>query len=226
MNINRYSLIEGASKAKGTTVVIDVFRAFTTAAYAFNRGAERIYPVSSVDEAFDLKENNPSWVLMGEREGKQIEGFDYGNSPYEISRVDLKGKNIVQTTSAGTQGIALARDASEVLPGSFVIVDAIVSYILENDPSEVSLIGMGWGGRVKSVEDEACADYIERKLRGEETDFEKMRKRIRSNPEGAKFFDPAQPHFREEDYHYAMDLNKFSFCMKVIKEELPYIIKI
>lgn len=226
MKIRRFSLLEGASRAKGTTVVIDVFRAFTTAAYAFDNGAEIIYPVSSIDEAFDLKEKNPDWVLMGEREGKQIQGFEYGNSPYEISKANLKGKKIIQTTSAGTQGIALARDASEVLPGSFVIADAIVRYILENYPDEVSLIGMGWGGRVKSVEDEACADYIENKLKGEEPDFEKMRKRIRSNPEGAKFFDPAQPQFREEDYHYAMDLNKFSFCMKVKKEELPFIIKI
>jgi 2-phosphosulfolactate phosphatase len=226
MKIRRFSLLEGASKAKGTTVVIDVFRAFTTAAYAFDNGVEMIYPVSSIDEAFDLKRKNPDWVLMGEREGKQIQGFDYGNSPYEISKAKLHGKKIIQTTSAGTQGIALAKDASEVLPGSFVISDAIVRYILENDPDEVSLIGMGWGGRVKSVEDEACADYIEKKLKGEEPDFEKMRKRIRSNPEGAKFFDPAQPQFREEDYHYAMDLNKFSFCMKVEKEELPFIIKI
>lgn len=226
MNIRRLSLLEGAGEASGVAVVIDVFRAFTTAAYAFAGGAERIYPVASVDEAFSIKAANPDWILMGEREGKKLEGFDYGNSPYEISKADLRGKTIIQTTSAGTQGIVLASGAVEVLPGSFVIADAVANYIKDLDPVEVSLIAMGWGGRVKSVEDEACADYIEAKLLGREPCFEEMQIRIRSNPEGTKFFDPGQPHFVEEDYHYAMDLNRFNFCIKVLRGVQLYMIRV
>jgi 2-phosphosulfolactate phosphatase len=226
MKIKRRSLLDGATKASGISVVIDVFRAFTTAAYAFHNGAERIFPVGNMEEAFKIKKMNPNWILMGEREGKQVEGFDFGNSPYDISKANLKDKIIIQTTSAGTQGIVLAKKAKEILPGSFVVADAIVDYIRKKDPNEISLIGMGWGGRVKSIEDEACADYIEMKLLGEKPDFNEMRRRIRSNPEGEKFFDKSQPHFVEEDYYYAMDLNKFSFCMKVKRDKMPYIIRI
>jgi 2-phosphosulfolactate phosphatase len=226
MRIKRLSLLEGASKASGLTVVIDVFRAFTTAAYAFNNGAERIYPVGSIEEAFKIKKMNPDWILMGEREGKQVEGFDYGNSPYEISKANLKDKIIIQTTSAGTQGIVLGKGAQEILPGSFVIADAIIDYLRKKDPDEISLVGMGWGGKVKSIEDEACADYIEMKLNGEIPDFNQMKRKIRSNPEGEKFFDKSQPHFVEEDFHYAMDLNKFSFFMKVKRNKVPYIVRI
>jgi 2-phosphosulfolactate phosphatase len=226
MRIKRLSLLKGASKASGLTVVIDVFRAFTTAAYAFNNGAERIYPVGSIEEAFKIKKMNPDWILMGEREGKQVEGFDYGNSPYEISKANLKDKIIIQTTSAGTQGIVLGKGAQEILPGSFVIADAIIDYLRKKDPDEISLVGMGWGGKVKSIEDEACADYIEMKLNGEIPDFNQMKRKIRSNPEGEKFFNKSQPHFVEEDFHYAMDLNKFSFFMKVKRNKVPYIVRI
>src|SRR5208282_5212468 len=86
-------------------VIIDVLRAFTTAAFAFSVGAHKIIPVSSPEDAFNLKRQNPDYLLMGEIQGKPIQGFDFGNSPTEIQGLDLKGKTIVQRTSAGTQGI-------------------------------------------------------------------------------------------------------------------------
>jgi len=89
VKIQRFSLIEGAKQATGLAVVIDVFRAFTTAAYVMANGAERIYPVETVEEAFELKRSHHNWILMGEREGKQVPGFDYGNSPYDVKDVDF-----------------------------------------------------------------------------------------------------------------------------------------
>jgi 2-phosphosulfolactate phosphatase len=108
LEILRLSLVEGSKEARGLTVVIDVFRAFSTAAYVMANGAEIIHPVGSLEEAFRLRELHPDWVLMGEREGKKVPGFDYGNSPYEVSGVDFTGRTVVQTTSAGTQGIVKA----------------------------------------------------------------------------------------------------------------------
>ncbi|MFW6029990.1 MAG: 2-phosphosulfolactate phosphatase, partial [Halanaerobiales bacterium] len=74
-------LIDGAKEARGLAVVIDVFRAFSTAVYLFANGAERIIPVATLETAHYLKSRNPGWILLGERRGKKIEGFDYGNSP-------------------------------------------------------------------------------------------------------------------------------------------------
>ena len=120
MEIRRLSLIEGAEKAEGLAVVIDVFRAFTTAAYVISNGAEKIIPVGTVEEAFDMKRTNHGVVLMGEREGKQVPGFDFGNSPHEVRNIDFTGLTVVQTTSAGTRGLMSAKDAHTILPGSFV----------------------------------------------------------------------------------------------------------
>ncbi|MCK4318593.1 2-phosphosulfolactate phosphatase [Candidatus Bathyarchaeota archaeon] len=225
MEILRLSLVEGSKEARGLTVVIDVFRAFSTAAYVMANGAERIHPVGSLEEAFRLRELHPDWLLMGERGGRKVPGFDYGNSPYEVSGVDFTGRMVVQTTSAGTQGIVNAVGAEEILLGSFVMADAIVEYIKRKGPETVSLVAMGWGGRVKSPEDESLAEYIEKRLSGLEPDFASMKQRIREHPQGAKFFDPEQPEFVEGDFHCAMDLNRFSFCLRLVRGDPPYMEK-
>ena len=100
MKIEILHLVEGARKAQGLAVVIDVFRAFSTACYAVRNGAEQIIPVGDLKLAYQLKKENPSFVLMGERGGKIQPGFDYGNSPAQIEKVSFSGKTIVQTTSA------------------------------------------------------------------------------------------------------------------------------
>jgi 2-phosphosulfolactate phosphatase len=222
LRIQRLSLLEGAKQATGLAVVIDVFRAFTTAAYVFANGATRIYPVETVEDAFRHKEKHNDWILMGERNGLQIKGFDYGNSPYDVMNVDFTGRTVVQTTSAGTRGLFNAYNADEILPGSFVMADAIVEYIKKRDQETLSLVAMGWNGKNKAPEDELLAIYIEEKLMGVEPDFNEMKAEIRAHPEGAKFFDETKPHFKEGDFNCAMDLNRFSFCLRLVKAELPY----
>ena len=119
MHIEILDLIEGAKQARGLTVIIDVFRAFSTACYVVRNGAREIIPVGDVQIAYRLKEENSDCVLMGERQGEKLPGFDYGNSPTEIEDVDFSGKTVIQTTSAGTQGFANAMDADELVSGSF-----------------------------------------------------------------------------------------------------------
>jgi 2-phosphosulfolactate phosphatase len=224
-DIRRLSLVGGAGQARGLAVVIDVFRAFTTAAYVMANGADKIIPVMTVEEAFELKRAHQGVILMGERGGKQVQGFDYGNSPHEIRDVDFTGLTVVQTTSAGTRGLMLAANADIILPGSFVMADAIVEYIRKRGPEVVSLVAMGWGGAEKAPEDELLAQYIEMRLSGEEPEFEAMREEIRRHPQGAKFFDRTQEMFVEGDFHAAMDINRFSFCLRLVPGEPSYMAK-
>ena len=81
MEIQILQLLEGARQARGLTVIIDVFRAFSTACYAVNKGVGPIYPVGNIEEAYALKEKNPEALLVGERNERPPEGFDFGNSP-------------------------------------------------------------------------------------------------------------------------------------------------
>ena len=225
MRIERYSLISGARRARGLAVVIDVFRAFTTATYVMANGAERIIPVGSLEETFELKRLHPDWVLMGERGGARVEGFDFGNSPFEIKSVDFTGKTVIQTTGAGTQGVVNAVRAEEILLGSFVIADAIVRYIRRAQPKVVSLVAMGSGGAEPSEEDELCASYIEEALLGRVLDFNEAKRRIKESSSGAKFFDPSQPQYHEEDFYMALELSKFDFILRVVKNDGLYVVK-
>jgi len=225
MEIRRLSLIEGAKEASGLTVVIDVFRAFTTAAYVMANGAEGIIPVGTVEEAFELKRLHPDWVLIGERRGIRVEGFDFGNSPYEVSTADFSGRTVVQTTGAGTQGVVNATGAEAIVLGSFVMAEAISKYIERIRPKVVSLVAMGSVGVEPSEEDEGCAEYIEGRLRGQPPDFDEIRRRIKNASSGAKFFDPSQPQFREEDFHLSLELDRFDFVLGVKKGKGPLTVR-
>ena len=218
MRIQRLSLISGARKARGLTVVIDVFRAFTTAAVVMANGADHIVPVGSLEEAFALRRLHPDWVLMGERGGKRVEGFNYGNSPWEVRDVDFTGRTVVQTTGAGTQGVVNAEGAETILLGSFVTAGAILERIRRSQPEVVSLVGMGNNGVEPNAEDEQCAAYIEASLRGEPLDFKEIKRKIMDEPSGAKFFDPSQPQFHQGDFHMALDLDRFEFLLRVVRD--------
>ncbi|MEM2126989.1 MAG: 2-phosphosulfolactate phosphatase [Candidatus Bathyarchaeia archaeon] len=188
-------------------------------------GAERIIPVGSLEEAFRLKRINPGWILMGERDGRRVEGFDYGNSPYEVRDVDFTGKTVIQTTGAGTQGVVRASGAEGILLASFVTAGATIEHIKKTRPKLLSIVAMGNRGVEPSIEDELCADYIEMGLRGIKVDFEEMKRRIRASPSGAKFFDPTQPQYRPEDFYMALELDRFSFILKAFRENLLYVVK-
>lgn len=97
---------------------------------------------------------------MSERGGKKPAGFEYGNSPTQIENLDFTDKTLVQTTSAGTQGIVNATKAKEIITGSFVNAQAIIRYIKKQKPETVSLVAMGGEGVRSADEDRLCAEYI------------------------------------------------------------------
>ena len=142
MDIHILHLIEGAKLARGITVIIDVFRAFSVEAYLFERGAECIIPVGDKEFAYKLKKENPKFLLAGERHGKILSGFDMGNSPSQLLSMDVKEKTVVHTTSAGTQGIASAIYADEILGGSFLNAKATAEYIRKSGAENVSLVSI------------------------------------------------------------------------------------
>ena len=120
MDIRLDSLLTGAERAQGAVVIIDVFRAFTTAAVALARGAAKIIMVGTVEEALRSRDAGLGQICMGEVGGHKPDGFDLGNSPFDASQALLDGTTVIQRTSAGTQGIVAARQATQLYAGSLV----------------------------------------------------------------------------------------------------------
>jgi len=215
MNIEILHLLEGAGKASGLTVIIDVFRAFSTVCYAFDKGAVRIIPVDNIKKAFLLKKDNPEYILMGERNEMKPEGFDFGNSPTHLMNAGLTGKTLVHATSSGTKGIAAAVNANEVLTGSFVNAGAIVKYINSVNPKTVSLVCMGYACQYPVDEDTLCAEYIKNKLEGRQNDFNRYIEIIRIGS-GKRFFDKQKQDWApSSDFDLCMKLNLFDFVLKI-----------
>ena len=155
-----YFSLSRTEEARGTIVVIDVLRAFTTAAYVFYGGAEKIIPVGSSAEAFELKNLIPESLIMGEEKGFKPLGFDFGNSPTEIINFDFSNRTLIQRTSAGTQGLVHSKSCSHLLAASFVVAKATAEYLKRLSPAVVSFIITGDSRGRDGDEDLACAEYF------------------------------------------------------------------
>ena len=219
MEIRMGSLVRDAKEASGTAIIIDVFRAFTTAAIAFDRGATQITLVAEADDALALHRSGVGDLLMGEVEGKRPEGFDFGNSPYEISQADVEGKSLVQSTRAGTVGVAAAANANAIYLGSFLVAQATTEAILRDGPEVVSIIAMGDQGRIRSDEDEQCGIYLRNILEGRRPDFDAVKSLIMTGGATQKFFDSSQPQFHPQDVDLALQVDRYPFAMRISRED-------
>lgn len=223
MKIKRLSLIEGAKQAEGLTVIIDVFRAFTVEGFLFEKGVKRIYPIGSIEDAFQLHEEMPEAILFGERGGARVEGCDYGNSPSSFISADFAGRMVIHTTSAGTQGIVNASHAQEIVAAALTNAAATARYIQRKNPGIVSIVAMGTAGIKKSEEDELCGLYIESLLTGNPLPGGKSIQQLSlamRDTVGRRFFDPArQSVFPKEDWPMCVDCDRFPFVIHVEKDE-------
>jgi 2-phosphosulfolactate phosphatase len=148
-------------------VIIDVFRATSAICVAFYHGAEKIIPVATVEEALEYKK---SGMLAGaERNALKIEGFDFGNSPYDYMGDHVKGKTIALTTTNGTQAIEAARNAYKVVIGSFLNIDVLCRWLVTQNKN-ILLLCSGWKNKF-NLEDALYAGAVTSKIEQLSDDF-------------------------------------------------------
>ncbi|MEP7247120.1 MAG: 2-phosphosulfolactate phosphatase [Gammaproteobacteria bacterium] len=225
MQIEVLDFVAGARESRGVTVVIDVFRAFTVACYATAGGAAKIIPFADAQRVRQLKRENPEYLAVGERFGRMLEGFDFGNSPTDITHGDVRGKTLLHTTHAGTQGLTNATHADVVLTGSLVNAGAICAYIKSLAPERVSIVRMGKEALERSAEDDLCAELLVARLSGKPYDISTVRERLRVAPAAQKFFDPDAAWAPEGDFDLCTDVDRFGFVLRLVDRDksLPYL---
>ncbi|MBK7641706.1 MAG: 2-phosphosulfolactate phosphatase [Planctomycetes bacterium] len=214
MKVERRSGLAAAVEARGTLVVIDVLRAFTTAAHAFARGALQIELVATIEEAFARRREDPRALLVGETDGRKVEGFDFGNSPPALFAADLAGRKLVLRSSAGTQGVVGGVNARTILLGSLVVARATVAAVRALG-DDVTLLAMGSPKGGPGDEDEVCAELLETRLAGGELDLEDVRRRVRDSRAGQKALDPTVDWITPGDLECAQAIDRFDFAMRV-----------
>jgi 2-phosphosulfolactate phosphatase len=224
MKIIRESLFEGAKRAQGVAIVIDVFRAFTSTPLFFHFGASKVLFVHDPDEAFSLKAGNGDVLLAGEVDDRLIPGFDLGNSPSEIASKPpefFRGKVVVQRTTAGVIGVLNALDSAKiVILGSYVMARAISRYILSQDPlpEAVTIVATGYYGVAATPEDEGCADYLEHLIIGSHYDHLEALKGIVFHESAQKFIRGDKDYFPREDPLFCLQRDLFDFILLASKQ--------
>jgi 2-phosphosulfolactate phosphatase len=222
--ILRKSLLAGAREAEGVAVVIDVLRAFTSAALMMHLGVEKIILLARPEAVLELKAEK-GYLAVGEVDGRMVPGFDVGNSPSRIlaaGRSFFSGRTVAQRTSAGVTGaVAAARRSDVVILGSFVTAAAVARYIqrLSPPPAAVSLVAMGAGGKEVTPDDEACADYIEHLLTGRPYDHAAALRRIVEHECTQKFLRGDRAHFPPADPIYCLQRDLFDFVVVATPEK-------
>jgi len=194
-------------------VIVDVFRAFTTAAFCVAAGAREIVLVSDHEQALAMKRADPRLFLSGEIDGRPIPGFDVGNSPSAIERLDLGGRRVVQRTSSGTQGVVAASGAQAIMLGSFVIAAATVRYVRER-ANDVTIVAMGQNAVEDADEDLLCARYLAALLSDRHPPAKPL-VTLLADRDGEGWPD----WFPRRDAELALDVDRFSFALPVSRED-------
>ena len=134
------------SRKDSIVVINDIFRATSAICTAFEFGAKAIIPVDSIDRAREFQKLG--YLAGPERDAVKVEGFDFGNSPYDYIGDHVRDKEIVLTTTNGTRAIEMAKTESEMIViGSFVNISALSKWLVKQKKN-VLILCSGWKGRI------------------------------------------------------------------------------
>jgi 2-phosphosulfolactate phosphatase len=204
----------------GPVIAIDVLRAFTTSAYAFASGASAIYLVATVAEALEFKSRHPGALAMGEDGGLRPDGFDFSNSPVAVAEADLRGRTLVQRTSAGTRGALAARSAARVWCASLVCASATARALVASGLGEPGYVITGrFEERPDDGEDDlAVARFIEQARRGLALDPERVAREVAHSDEARRTLALEAGHVHPNDVAYATRVDTFDFALELRRD--------
>ncbi|MEW2218126.1 2-phosphosulfolactate phosphatase [Streptomyces sp. NPDC006990] len=217
----RFLGIAELAEVPSVAVVVDVMRAFTVAAWAFEQGAEKIVLAGSPDEALALKARHPDWVAL--KDGPPAPGFDTVNSPGLLRSIDLGGRTVVQKTTAGTVGALAVKEASLVLCAGFVVAEATARLLRKRKSDSVTFVVTGEDGRAD--EDLACAQYIARRATEAATHAAEFLRRAAGSRAAAELAEGVRAGAHPDDVALCLELDRFPFAMVATLEDSLMILR-
>jgi 2-phosphosulfolactate phosphatase len=209
----------GAGAVTGSVVVVDVLRAFSTAAYAFAAGARHVYLVGTVAEALASKAANPGTLAMGEEHGRRPDGFDFANSPAQVAAADLHDRVLVQRTSAGTQGVIAALGATRLWCTGLVTASATAAAVRSAALGAPTYVITGWSSDApgSGEDDLATAELIERARLGQPLRAQPTAELVATSQEAARTLVIGAGHVDPADVELSVAVDAFDFAMEVTR---------
>jgi len=154
------ALYEYYAENNTTVVMIDAIRASASICTAFMNDVQFILPVAKVNEAYEYKAQG--YKIAGERNGKKLDGFDFGNSPFNFTEENIKGEMLAFTTTNGTQAVNLVKNDKhknvDLVIGSFINISALVRFLIKQNKN-ILILCSGWKNTV-NIEDTLFAGRL------------------------------------------------------------------
>jgi 2-phosphosulfolactate phosphatase len=213
MRILRERLVEGAARAEGVVVVVDVIRAFTTAAFALASRPRELRLFPTVEDALAAKAREPSAFLMGEEGGAPPPGFDHGNSPALLPL--LRDRVVLQRTGAGTRCAVAATRATRLYGASLVVAAATARAVARLEPDLVTIVESGGA----EEGDDAVADHLEGLLRGSAPPVGETLRRVRACRAAREIVERGRPHSPPQDVAVCTSIDTFDFAIAIERAE-------
>lgn len=195
------------------TIIIDVFRAFTTAGYVLKQNPQTYLLTSKCHVIARLAQHFPSPLLIGKPEKGSSLLYDIPNSPTRTKGVNMKGRPILHRTEAGAKGILQARNSDIILAVGLVNAHATAQYIHTLPQPIIKILPMGHEGVTPSIEDHLCQLYLEACLRREEMPLASLLPQLRTGP-GRYFFSSDQWQYPIEDFERCIRTKRFDFAIQ------------
>lgn len=219
MQVTIYQGSEAPLTTANITIVIDVIRAFTVAHYAFLQGARRIFLAETIEQACQIKEETPDYLLAGEiNNGLAIEGFDLDNSPHHIQQKNLSGKTLVQKTINGVRATLNCLSSNHIFVTGFSNARNTAALVKKKIHGERQKTVHIIASHSSGDDDLACGEYIKCIL--EDTNAisaQQVKNRIKQSHVAEKFFDKNNAAFIREDVLHCAKERNTDFVMKVNK---------
>lgn len=193
-------------------VVIDVFRAFSTACYVLEKSPSA-YFYSHSDRVLEKLSNqvlNPFFIGKPEKGSKL--SYHIPNSPAHVLKEGIESRTVLHRSVSGAKGILSVKEADLVLGAGFINAKATVRYIKSFKNSTVTILPMGFEATTSSLEDELCARYLESLIKSYRFDLSSHIPELKSGA-GKYFFSMDQYQYPQEDFEMCLELNKFNFAI-------------
>ncbi|MBP7074716.1 MAG: 2-phosphosulfolactate phosphatase [Rhabdochlamydiaceae bacterium] len=206
-------------------VVIDVFRAFTTASYVLDRQPLTYMLALRQTVVDELATRHMHSLVIGKPEkGTNSHIYHIPNSPTRVLEAEVKDRNIIHRTEAGAKGILQAQEATIILAASFVNASATVRYIKALKDYDVTIVPMGHEGSTPSLEDDICSDYITALINNQKRDLAHYIPQLKEGS-GKYFFSTDQWQYPHEDFDRCLEVDRFNFAIQATIHENYAVLK-
>lgn len=148
-------------KDDSIVVIVDILRATSSICTAFFNGAKKIIPVATLEEAKMYKEKG--FIVAAERDGIKKDFADFGNSPFNFTKENVEGKEIVYSTTNGTQCIFKAKNAYKVVVGSYLNLTVLEKFLCKEE-KDIVILCAGWKDKFSLEDTLFCGALSERLL--------------------------------------------------------------